>query len=50
MDAIFGFVLFLVGCLAVFGLILSLPPSGTGAPHGDAHAAGHGHGGGHAHH
>jgi len=48
MDVIFGFVLFLVGILAVFGLIMSLPPSGAAAPHGDGH--GHGGGGHGAHH
>jgi len=47
MDVIFGFVLFLVGVLAVFGLITSLPPSGAAAPHGDGHGGGHGHGGAH---
>jgi hypothetical protein len=45
MDVIFGFLLFLVGCLAVFGLIASLPPSNA-APHA---GGGHG-GGGHAGH
>jgi hypothetical protein len=42
MDVIFGCLVFVVGVLAVFGLISSLPPSGTAPP-----AAGGGHG---AHH